>query len=546
MYRFRRGGRFLSRRTAAWVLPVLAAMIVLAAFAAACGSEAGPGDEASPTSDATQSKILRIASNATINTWDPRAACGREPMYMMGNTYETLLIANPPGSAEPFSPCLATSWSVSDDGLTWTFKIREGVKFHDGTPLTAAAVKYSLESTKDYGQGAAFMWLSMKSCTAPDDYTVEITTDEPLPLGMFVSAINASYIFSPASEGKDDAWWNAPNEMGTGPYKLVSYKPNEEIVFERNEDYWGGWKEGQFDKVVVKQVAEAATHRQMLEAGEVDFADMISYDAAPAMESNPNVKIYAVESLKNMFVMFNVERKPLDNVKVRQALSYAIPYDDIVKAATNGYATQARGIIPVGCFPHDDSTPQYTYDPEKAKQLLAEAGYPDGGFSITMTYATDEPGPQDFMPLIKEAFGAVGVKVNLQPLLGEQANEKARGPAKDRQDAMSLSWWPLYAHGYDYYKGMFRTEVPPIYNFSYLADKELDDVWDKAFAIETREPEKALELYKEGQRRIVEEAASLNLYDTKLIYGALPDLKLDDMAINFNYPTVLFWYHATH
>ena len=134
---------------------------------------------------------------------------------------------------------------------------------------------------------------------------------------------------------------------------LESYAPNEETVFVRNPDYWGGWQENQFQKVVIKYVDESATQRQMLEAGEVDYADGLALDSVPSLKENPDVKVVEVPSIQNYVLQFNTQRKPLDDVRVRQALSYALPYEDIIELGTNGYAVQSRGPTPENLYPHD-------------------------------------------------------------------------------------------------------------------------------------------------------------------------------------------------
>ena len=525
---------------------LLAVAVLLAAgVLASCGGGGTSTTGGSPEAEA--SGILRLASWMTVSTWDPRASTSNEVLFL-ANLYEPLLYANPPGSAEAFTPCLATSWEVSKDGLTWTFHLRQGVKFHDGTPFNAAAVKYSIEATLKLDQGVAYLWYPVKKIATPDDYTVMLTTSYPAALDRVATAMYGAWIFSPNTKGKSQKWWNAPHEAGTGPYILVSYKPNEELVFKRNPDYWGGWKAGQFDQVVVKTVSEPATQRQMLEAGEVDYADGLSRDSVPAMENNPAVKIVQMHSVQNEVLMFNTQHKPLDDVKVRQALSYALPYEDILQAATNGYGQVSQGPIPRDLYPHDPNMGQYGYDLEKAKQLLAEAGYPGGGFKLLMTYASDDAYGSKFAPLVKEAYAKVGVTVDLQPLLFEQQWAKAKGPAKDRQDLFELVWWPGFPDGYDTLYSLFHTEFDPanpVWNMSYWSNKTYDDLIDTAFSDEPTDPAKAQELYNQAQQTLYEEAPAGYLFDPDMVYGLNPNLKLQPTALNVNYTSVFFWYRAS-
>lgn len=527
----------------ALIVALLLVTVLAGASLAACGGGSTDGTQATGGTGG----VLSMASIMTLTTWDPRASAADEPFYL-ANLYEPLLYTNPPGSAEPFTPCLATSWEVSKDGLTWTFHLRQGVKFHDGTPFNAAAVKYSLEATLKLNLGAAYMWYPVKKITTPDDYTVKITTEYAAPLDRCASAMYGAWMFSPKTKGKTQKWWDAPNEAGTGPYVLVSYKPNEELVFKRNPDYWGGWKAGQFDQVVVKQVAESATQRQMLEAGEVDVADGVSSDSVPALENNPAVKIVRLHSIQNVLLMFNTQRKPLDNLKVRQALSYALPYKDILEAATNGYGEVSQGPLPRDLYPHDASMGQYAYDLTKAKQLLAEAGFPDGGFKLLMTYSSDDAYGVKFAPLVKEALAKVGVTVDLQPLLFEQQWAKAKGPAKDRQDLFETVWWPGFPDGYDSLYSLFHTEFDPsqpVWNMSYWYDKTYDTTIDTAFSDEPTDAAKAKQLYDQAQQMLYEQAPAGYLFDPDRIYGLNPNLKLQPTALNVNYTSVVYWYRIS-
>ena len=530
----RRGGRSVALPLAVLVV----ALVVLAAVASACG------DEGTTTTGGGDTEVLRLASWMTLSTWDPRASSGDEPLFL-ANLYEPLLYVNPPGSAEPYTPCLATSWEVSDDGLTWTFRLREGVTFHDGEPFNSAAVKATIESTLDLDLGAAYMWYPVEKITTPDDYTVKFKTSYPAALDRVATAMYGAWMFSAKAAGKSTKWWDTPHEAGTGPWMLESYAPNEETVFVRNPDYWGGWQEGQFQKVVIKYVDESATQRQMLEAGEVDYADGLSLDSIPAMKDSPDVKIVEVPSIQNYVLQFNTQRKPLDDKRVRQALSYALPYDDIIELGTNGYAAQSRGPTPENLYPYDPELFQYTYDVEKAKQLLAEAGYPDGGFKLKLTYASDEQFAPKFVPLIKEAYAELGVEVDLQPLLFEQQWAMAKGAAGQRQDLFTLIWWPGFPDGYDSLYSLFHSEEDPLWNMSYWYDKTYDDLIDTAFSDEPTDPDKALELYKQALAMVVEEAPAAFLFDPERVYGVSPTLVLDEMALNLNYTSVLSFYHVT-
>jgi peptide/nickel transport system substrate-binding protein len=468
-----------------------------------------------------------------------------EVVYL-GNCYEPLIYANPPGSTEPFSPALATSWEVSKDGLEWTFHLRKGVTFHDGTAFDAAAVKFSIDRTKKINLGAAYLWAPVKEVQVVDDYTVRFVTSYPVALDRIAAASSGAWIFSPATAGKDQKWWDEGREDGTGPWILQSYKPNEEVVFVRNTKWWGGWKDNQFQKIVVKMVADAGTQRQMLEAGEIDYAGRPPLDQIDALAANPNIAIGKSQSWNSYLMFFNTAKKPLDNVKVRQALSYAVPYQDLITVGANGLGTQSKGPVPVGLWPNASGDLfQYTYDLEKAKQLLAEAGYPNGGFTLNLTYASENTYEQGFAPLIKEAFAKIGVTVNIQPLLWNQQWAKAKGAAAERQDLFVLLWWPSLPDGYDNLSSMFRTETTPAWNLAYWYSKEYDTTLDEAYKLSATDMTASQQAYTKAMTMLIDQAPAAYLFDAVSVSARLKTIKMDKMAINPNYPGVLFWSHVT-
>ncbi len=265
---------------------IVVAVLVLVAGATLGLTACGESD----SSSSTTTGILRVAANGDFETgWDIRAAAPPVGEYM-ANMYETLLRLNPEGSAEPYEPVLATSWESSSDGLVWTFHLREGVVFHDGEQFNAQAVKYALETTMKLGKGSSYILAPIRSIEVVDDYTVKFQLSQSVPLERILGSEYGAYIFSPATKGiKAKAWLG--HDYGTGPYKVESAKAGEEYVFVHDPNYWGGWGDGQYKKVVVQVVKDAGTQRQLLEAGQVDFVDLVDRDSIEAMESSSTVSV---------------------------------------------------------------------------------------------------------------------------------------------------------------------------------------------------------------------------------------------------------------
>ena len=534
-------------------LPLLVSLIVvLSVILSACGGAApteapapvvteAPATEA-PAPTATEAPVvplvLKIAYSSTIDTWDPIASFSTEAAYLP-NVYETLLKINKPGSAEKYTPVLAESWSVSDDKKAYTFNLRSGVKFHDGEPMNAAAVKASIDAVKDHG-GAGFIWWSVESVEVVDDLTVKFNLSTPKPIDLIASSMYAAYIVSPKALeafATDENFWADGKSYGTGPYMVETYTPDVEAVFTQNTEYWGGWEAGQYEKVVASLVPEATTRQQMLEGGEVDLAERIPNENLDTFRADSNYTVFEEPSFFNYIAYFNTLRAPLDDVKVRQALSYAIPYQDIINIGASGLGTQSFGPVPAGVYPWDDSVGQYTYDLEKAKALLTEAGHEGGGFSIRMTYTASNASEEAFAPLIKDSFAQIGVEVTIEALsLGEQLKLARSGV--DAQDMTLMLYWPAYADAAaDNLWSLFYYTEKPSWNLSYWNSPEYNTLWDEGSALSGTDFEASKAKYVEAVKLLVEEAPGVFFYDTMSVY-VIPNA-VTGFEYNLNYP---FWH----
>lgn len=323
-------------------LALLLIVLLMAACAAPATPAAAPGTEADPVDDSGPN-VLTVASTANLTTWDPIKSFSTEALYL-ANLYEPLLRVNPPDAAEKFEPVLAESWQASDDGLTWTFSLRPDVTFHDGEPLTAEAVKMSIDTAKERA-GASFIWAPLESVEVVDDLTVQFNLSYAAPLDLIAASLYGAWIVSPAAleaAAADDAYFESGLEAGTGPYMLESYTPDQEVLLTRFDDYWGGWEDGQYDKVLTLIVPEAVQQQQMLEGGEVDLALRIPAENVDSFEDRDGYTVMREPAFFNYLGFLNTLRPPLDNPTVRQAISYAMPYQDIIDVATFGQATQAR------------------------------------------------------------------------------------------------------------------------------------------------------------------------------------------------------------
>ena len=502
------------------------------------------GDEqaaASAAADESGPNVLTVAATANLTTWDPIKSFSTEALYL-ANFYEPLLRVNPPGAAERFEPVLAESWTSSEDGLVWTFSLRPGVTFHDGEPLTADAVKLSIDAAKERA-GASFIWAPLESITVVDELTVQFNLSYAAPLDLIASSLYGAWIISPkalAAAAADDTYFEQGLEAGTGPYMLESYTPDQEVLMTRFDGYWGGWAEGQFDKVLTLIVPEAVQQQQMLEGDEVDLALRIPEENYAGFADKPGYTLVSEPSYFNYVGFLNTVRPPLDNALVRQAIAYAIPYQDIIDVATFGQATQARGPVPAGVWPYSENVAQYTQDLDKARALLAEAGQADG-FDLRLTYAAENQTEERFAPLIKDALAEVGINVTIEPILFNQQWAEAKNDPAAAQDMFLLLYWPTYSDaGTDNLWSMFHSSESPFFNLSYWKNEEFDALIDEAAALTVTDPETSFSMYEEAQNLLVEESPGLFFFDTKASY-VIPD-HISGFQYNLNYPFATFFY----
>ncbi len=510
-----------------------AGIAVLALAVSACGkSHSGSGS----------SSILDVASTAVVTTWDPIQSFSTEVAYM-ANLYEPLLYADKADASGSvtFKPALATSWTHSSDGKTWTFKLRQGVTFHDGEPLTASAVAASLQASAKNG-AASFIWSDLAGIATPDAQTVVITMKNPQPVDLIASSEYGAYIVAPnalAAEAKNPKYFDTGVDAGTGPYTVTTYAAGKQIVMKKYAKYWGGWSGKHYGTVVVSITSEAIVQQQMLQGGQAQLADSVPLVNLAGLTKTFNVN--AAPSAFSYVGFFNTLKPPLDNATVRQALSYAIPYSDIMTIGASGYGTQDRASVPAGVFPYSADVPTYQQDLAKASALLTQAGHPGGKFSINLTYAAENQGEARFAPLIKDAFAKIGVTVNLKAILFDQQWAQAKADPKSAQDMFLLLYWPTYADaGNDNLHTLFHSSDKPFFNLSYWNDPTYDGLIDKALSLTQTDRAQSLSIYVQAQKRLVDQAPAVFFYDQKAVVVTAKSVQ--GLQNNINYPFVTFYY----
>lgn len=335
---------------------------------------------------------LTVALQAEPSSLDPQFATTGQNQQIALNMFDTLVSFGADGG---FAPSLATEWSVADDQLTWTFKLREGVTFHDGSAFTADDVVFSVErvlaienSPAPFAQRVA----NVESITAIDDYTLEVVTANPAPT--LLNDLGTIYIVSnEIGEGvASDQFGFGDAAIGTGPYRFVSYAPGDRVVIARNDDYWGDVVD--FEQIDIRFISSDASRVASLQAGEVDMIDAVPPNDLDRLRALDGVEVIAAASARMVYMGFDqggettpavtgTDENPFLDIRVREALAHAIDREAIVSRIQFDSGEPAGQFGPAGIFGHNPDLLPTPYDPARARELLAEAGYPDG-FGLTV------------------------------------------------------------------------------------------------------------------------------------------------------------------
>ncbi len=473
-------------------------------------------------------------ARASYHDWNP-AATYSEETYVLGNIYETLTFYKD----GKVMPRLATSWEASDGNKTWTFNLRKGVKFHDGDPMDAAAVKNSVEWTKKLGKGAAFLGGGLISAETTNSHTVVFKFKSPIALDLVASGQYGSYIVSPKSTAKGHDWLQQGGQgAGTGPYKWASYEKGVQIVIEKFDDYWGGWEAGQIDRVIVKTVKEGSTRIQMIKSGEGDLA-VIPSDQVKAVDAAAGVSVSQGTGWRNSMFLFNFKKAPTDNAKFRQALAHIFNYDAVLNDIMHGVGTRPVGPLPKSMWGHGKyEMPQH--DLAKAKILLGESGVPKSQWKVTAQYIGSVGSYSNSMELFQANAAELGVEVELLPNEWGVMWGKAK-KLETSTNLTSMTWWPAYATPQDWLWAQWRTEKKALFNLSFYSNPEFDKSLDAAVAAEGVDLKDAADKYVKAQDVLMKDTPAIFMADSDRYYAHADKLKGMENQFNPAYETLFFY-----
>ncbi len=399
---------------------------------------------------------LIVGADASPSDLDPHSQYDYRSTMAVRSIYEGLV--GLVGSAtDEFEGLVAESWEANDDQSVWTFKIRSGLTFHDGSPCDSTAVKASYERLLAMGRGAVNVVSRFvsdpKQMETPDPETIVFNLGAPQPL--FLSALAATYgpqivnakvVMEHEEEGDFGNAWLQLNAEGTGSgaWKLVSFEPGQETILERNEDYWRGWEGNHFERIIIRVVEEPSTMRQLVEAGDVDIMDRFSVDFEwiDQLKQAPTLTVDLGESTEVIYLIMT-EGGPLAAPEARQAMCYAFPYQDVLEGFYKGYATQANSPIAPTVLGYQENGFFFETDLAKARELLTTAGVLEGTELVLSTTINAELTP---LELFQASLAEIGITLTIEQV--DQATQVGLlygdTPVEERPSFMTQSWWPDY------------------------------------------------------------------------------------------------------
>jgi peptide/nickel transport system substrate-binding protein len=410
----------------------------------------------------------------------------------------------------------AESFEVSDDGMTYTFYLREDATFADGTPVTANDYYYTLKRALE-GPGyitllTGFMAVtSIDQVEVVDDYTLKITTSQPAALTEVILSFQVlgaiSQATADANATAEDPWaenYFRTNSNSSGPYIITSWNSGVEYVFEPNPNYWRGPEYFHNCKVIFRVVPDAATREQLLRAGDVDVALGVPYGDLTELEADPNITIHHVPTTRVYHAGMNLNQKPFDDVRVRKALSMVVPYQAIVDNVIYGYGANPGSPIAEGMATHTKEF--FTYDQgtvDEAKALLAEAGYPDG-FTVDLVVPQEDQARVDSATWIQSGAAEIGVTVNVNALPVAQYNELLNAMDESGKHNLPFYIFEWYSWGNDpAFQFTWNFKCGQFTNYSNTCNEELDQII--ADLTLNSDPAFREERSKRGQEIVVQE-----------------------------------------
>lgn len=473
-------------------------------------------ESVTPAAGAPKDTLTMLSAESFTGSWDPTGHTILANIHVEYIVFDRLV--NMDMETLEITPGLATEWKYLEDGVTLELKLRDGVKFHDGTDFDATDVAETIKRFSDQSRVASAWWAEPILAEVVDDLTVRLKPSSGNAYAPLINNLSFTPILSSDDIKNEERLMN--NLNGTGPYKFVKFE-NEQCDFAANENYWDEANKAKVKNFVFRYVADPATRLAALQTGEADIIERVESEQVPSIESDANLKLMQVTAIEQKNMVFKFQVPPMDNKLLRQAISYAIDRETIVNDIMQGYATPANNFVSEVAWGYAPAEGFPTYDPEKAKQLLAEAGYPEGKGLPELTYATSVgfyPKTKEYGEYIVSNLADIGIKAKLVPMETASWLDALYQPTSAHM--IDTGWMPPGLEP-DLTIGAFYRS-PGQCSFSEIP--ELNDILMKEARI-TDSKERAEFLKKEVYPMIAEYVPHMTLFNSALIYAMRSDVE---------------------
>ncbi|HIW64572.1 MAG TPA: hypothetical protein H9881_19125 [Candidatus Stackebrandtia excrementipullorum] len=496
------------RRTTALIGAGTAAVMVFA------GCSAGEGTDLGGASDAL---VAAIAGEP--DQLDPHMTTSYFSFQVLENVYDTLV---EPDENLEMQPALAQSWELSDDQLTWTFQLRDNVTFHDGSPFTADDVLYSYNRIIDEELSNAWRLSAIEEIVAPDDHTVEVQVSQPSP--NLLSNLGGFKGLAIVQQDNVDSGDITTHPIGTGPFSVDEYRSGDSIVLVANENHWAGKPD--IPGVTFRFISEGSTAVAALKSGEVDWTDSIPTQQVEGLAAETEtLTLGQTPSNDYWYLALNHNKQPWDDVRVRQAVAYAVDRDAIVQATTYGTATANQLAIPEQSVWYHEYNP-YSTDLDAAQTLLDQAGITD--VTLDLLVSSEYPETVTAAQIIADNLEPLGITVEIRsPDFATWLDEQNTG----NFDMLMMGWLGNIDPD-DFYYAQHHSDGAN--NAQGYANSDVDDLLDQA-RTET-ETDTRKKLYADLATIVADEASYIYLYNPSVIQAWVPGLDYEvrgDRAVRF-------------
>lgn len=528
-----------------WLLAMVFALsFVLAACAGGSDSgDSGSSDDGEKDTDAETVEggdlVLAVLSDAS--SLDPAGSNDVPSSVVQANIYETLVKRDDENN---IIPGLAEEWKDIDE-KTYEFKLREGVKFHDGEDFNAEVVKMNLERIldKDVASPRYFLYEMIESVDVIDEYTVQIKTEYPFaPIyahlshngGSMVSPKSIEEDYKAMKDGKKPGTVVSDHPVGTGYFKFKEWKPGDEIVLERNDDYWGD--KAHVDTATFRVVPESTTRNAELERGFVHITDPVEPIEVETINDSDYAKVLQKPSASLSYIGFNTEKEPFDDPKVRQAISMMVNKEEVIDGVYEGFGIPAKGPLAPSIFGYNDDAKPLEYNVEEAKKLLKEAGLEDG-FKTTI-WTNDSQQRIDTAIILQNSLKEIGIDAKVEQMeFGAYLDKTAEG----EHDIFILGWSNATGDAdYGTYALFHSSQHGDPGNRTFYTNKDVDKLLEEGRR--EADPEKRQEIYNQVQEHLIEDAPMVYIHHQEYLLGVSNEItgfEIDEAGI-YNLQNVQF------